>query len=503
MKDIRGKMARGAAWMVAFKMLERCLALTSTLVLVRVLVPADFGIIAMASSLIAMLDLFSAFGLDVALIQRPGNSREHYDTAWTLNIIAGASVSCIMLAMAWPISWFYHEPRLVLVVCLLAPNALIQGSENIGIVAFRKEMDFRKEFRFLLSRRMVAVALTLPMAILLRNYWALVIGMLGGRIGGVILSYAFHPFKPRLSLAKVGDFFHFSKWVMVQNALTFLKERAADLIIGRVLGAHSLGVFNVSNEIASIPGTELIAPINRAVLPGYALLANDRPALRREFLSVMAVVAVVALPAVTGIACVAPFVVAAILGPKWHEATTVLAVLAFYGVFQAILSNAYSAFLAIGKPRTFVRITAVYVAIDLPLLLLFTHTLGVVGAAWAHIVAVIVTLPLSVMLISRDLGLKVRDLVAEAWRPLVASGVMFAVVTTLRPHVDVETLPTAEAVKLLALYVPLGAAAYTATIVGLWRLSGKPQGAEAALLRQLVHRWSAVLAVVASAFRRK
>jgi lipopolysaccharide exporter len=502
MSDIRGQMARGAAWMVAFKLVERCLALTSTLVLARLLMPADFGLVAMAASLVAMLDLFSAFGLDVALIQRSGNTREHYDTAWTLNIVAGACVACLMLALAWPISWFYKEPRLVLVVFMLAPNAFVQGCENIGIVAFRKEMDFRKEFIFLFTRRLVGVTVTIPAAFILRNYWALIIGMLAGRLGGVALSFALHPFRPRLSLAKVGDFFHFSKWVVVQNLLSFLKERSADLIIGRLAGAHGLGVFNVSNEIASIPGTELIAPINRAVLPGYARLANDRPALRREFLSVMAIVAVVALPAVTGIACVAPFVVAAILGPKWHEATTVLAVLAFYGIFQALLSNAYSAFLAIGKPQTFVRITAVYVAIDLPLLLFLTQRLGVIGAAWAHVVAVVVTLPLSVMLVSRDLGLHVRDIAAEAWRPVLASAMMFVVVATLRPHVDVAALPSTDAVKLLALYVPLGAAVYCAAIFVLWVASGRPQGAEASLLRELGRRWGAVFAVVTAAFRR-
>jgi lipopolysaccharide exporter len=320
---------------------------------------------------------------------------------------------------------------------------------------------------------------------------------------GAALSFALHSFRPRLSLAKVPDFFHFSKWIFVQNVLSLLKERSADFIIGRLAGAHALGVFNVSNDIASIPGTELIAPINRAVLPAYAQLANDRPALREEFLSVMALVGLVALPAVTGIACVAPFIVGAVLGSKWHEATTVLAVLAFYGVFQAVLSNAYSAFLAIGKPQTFVRITAIYVAIDLPLLVVLTRAVGVVGAAWAHIVAVMVTLPLSVILISRNLELGAGEIIARSWRPVAASALMYAVVASARPVVDVATLSSGIALKLLALYVPLGAATYTVAIVGLWRLSGRPAGPETMVLTQLSKRWTGALGAAGRFFGRR
>src|SRR5690348_9557750 len=102
--SIRVSMAKGAIWMVLFKALERSLGLISMLVLARLLTPSDFGLVAMATSLIALLELFSAFGLDTALIQRNDATPVHYNTAWTLNVIAGCSIAALMLILAIPAS---------------------------------------------------------------------------------------------------------------------------------------------------------------------------------------------------------------------------------------------------------------------------------------------------------------------------------------------------------------------------------------------------------------
>ncbi len=96
-QDVQGEMARGALWMVLFKLLERSLGLISTLILVRLLSPIDFGIIAMATSFIFMAELLTAFGFDVALIQKQDATEEHYHTAWTCNVLLGLLITAAML----------------------------------------------------------------------------------------------------------------------------------------------------------------------------------------------------------------------------------------------------------------------------------------------------------------------------------------------------------------------------------------------------------------------
>ena len=483
-------MAKGAVWMVLFKMMDRSLGLISTLILARLLVPADFGLVAMATSLIALLELFSAFGLDTALIQRADSTPEHFNTAWTLNVLAGSSIGALMLLLALPAAYFYHEPRVAPVICVLGLAACAQGFENVGVVNFRKEMRFDREFRYLLGKKVLAFGVTVPLAFLWRNYWALVIGTVAGRVGGMMLSYLLQSFRPRFSLAKAGDLMHFSKWLMLQNGLAFMKERSSDFIIGRFAGSHPLGIFSVSAEISSMPGTELVAPINRAILPAYVKLAHDLPALRREYLSVMSMISLIAVPVVAGFAACAPFLVLLILGPKWVDAAILIKLLAFFGITQVLQSNAYSAFLAIGKPQIFVRVNAIHVAVLLPLLIGLTWAYGIQGAAWAYVITATVLLPVNFLFVTHYLGIRRRELVTHLWRPLVGATVMYLGVRWLGPELPNVALPAARAAGSLLACVAIGVPVYTGTVTLLWFLSGRPEdGAESFLLARAPMLW--------------
>jgi O-antigen/teichoic acid export membrane protein len=274
-------MAQGAIWMVAFKLIDRSIGLLSTLILARLLTPENFGIVAMATSFIAVLELIGAFGFDMALIQRRDATREHYDTAWTFSVIFGAVLCVLLVAFAYPIAHFYKHEELVAVICTLAFGSLLQGFQNVGVVAFRKDMEFNKEFRFLATKKLVTFPLTITLAFVLENYWALVIGMTAGRLVDLVLSYRFHPYRPKFCLAAAGDLLHFSKWLLLLNVLQFLRDRSSDFVIGRFAGPGPLGLFSVSYELANMPGTELVAPINRAVYPAYARIAQDRESSRR------------------------------------------------------------------------------------------------------------------------------------------------------------------------------------------------------------------------------
>jgi lipopolysaccharide exporter len=496
MTEIRRRMAGGAVWMVLFKALERSLGLISMLFLARMLAPSDFGLVAMATSLIALLELFSAFGLDTALIQRVDATLAHYHSAWTLNLLAACTIAAMMLLLAWPASHFYREPRVAAVICVLAAGAVIQGLENVGVVDFRKQMRFDREFRFLLAKKVIAFCVTLPLAFWLRNYWALVFGTLVGRAGGVTLSYVLAPFRPRLSLSGARDLMRFSKWLLLQNFLSFLRDRSPDFIIGRLAGPHDLGTFSVSAEISNMPGTELVAPINRAVLPAYARLAKDLPALRREYLSVMGMVAVIAVPAVAGFAVCAPFLVLLLLGPNWMAAAGLIQVLGCYGIGTVLQSNAYSAFIALDRPNTFARITSMNVVVLLALLGSLTPAFGIRGAAWAYVITVMIVLPINLYYITKFLGLPVSAFASQVWRPICGAVIMYIGVRVLGPAPPHEAIGSLQAASSLLACIALGVPLYIVSVALLWLIAGRPEGsAESWCLRQV--QWVRARAVAA------
>lgn len=477
MTDLKGRMASGAIWMVLFRLAERGIGFISTLILARLLVPDDFGLVAMATSILAALELMGAFSFDMALIQNQSATRAHYDTAWTFEVLFGLLKCVALLALSVPAAAFYGEPRITSVMQVLALCALLQGFDNIGVVAFQKDLELHKEFRFGLTRKLAGFVVTIALALWLRSYWALLGGMLTLRVTSLLLSYRLHPYRPRLSLAAARELFGFSRWLLLNNLLIFANNRGADFVIGRLSGARSLGIYSVSYEIANLPTTELVWPISRAVFPGYSRLAGDVPQLAQTFLQVIGLVALLTVPAGALIGLVAQPFVMLLLGPKWLDAVPLIQILAVFGIVRSLHGPTGSIYVALGQPRVVAVLQCVQLVLALSLMVLLVPGMGGVGAGWAILAGATVAMAVNYALVKRRLRIPMRLLLGALVRPLVAALLMAAVVLGVAS--GLETMPGALAagVRLLVLG-GCGVAAYLGAIALLWVLAGRAPGAE-------------------------
>ena len=485
MSELNRQMASGAGWMIFFRAVTRLLGFVSVVILARLLVPTDFGLVALAGAIVAGLELMAAFSFDVMLIQRQDALRSHYDTAWTIGIVFALLIAVILVVLAGPAAHFYDEPRLEAIMFVLAAGTLVEGFQNIGVVAFRKDMDFRKEFVFQVARKALAFVVTVPLAFWLRSYWALVVGILAGKVAGTGLSFAVHPYRPRLSVAVWAELFGFSRWLFVNNVLGFLRHRASDFIVGKLAGTGALGVFSVAYELAQLPTNELVAPINRAVFPAYAKIASDLPRLQQSYLDVVAMIAFFAIPAAAGIAVLAQPLVLVVLGPKWVEAVPLVQILGIAGAINALETNIGSAYLALGRPEILTRLFGIYVTLIVVLLLIFTSRWGVIGAAWACLVGAIVNVPLYYGTMLNTLRMPVRRLAGVLWRPLGAAAVMFFFLLEGLAGARLRWAGASELV-FLCTATALGVMLYVAATMVLWRVVGRPLGSvEHALLARV------------------
>jgi O-antigen/teichoic acid export membrane protein len=462
--------------MVFFRVSERTIGLASTVILARLLVPEDFGLVAMATAVVALAEIVGAFNFDVALIQKRTRAGVDYDSAWTLNIILGSTTSALVVVLAQPAAAFYGDPRLGDILYALACATLISSLENIGTVAFRQELAFRKEFGFLLFKKAVAFVVTISTAVALQSYWALVLGIIVGRLAGVGASYLVHPYRPRFSLRTSGQLLRFSGWLLINNLLVLLNARFADFAVGRVAGPHALGLYSIAYEVANLPTSELVAPINRAVFPGYASLGEQPERIRQGFLDVIGLVMLFVIPAGFGIAVLADLIVHVVLGPRWQDAASLISILAAYGVLQGFHSNAAYFCLAAGRPQTNTLLAFIYSAVLIPTILLLTPAYGALGAAWALVGSAVIVCPVLFFILLRHFELPFRSLLAVVWRSLFGAGVMYAGLILLKDSLSLN------AYARLAMLVPLGALIYFASVLVLWRMQGKPAGPELKLL---------------------
>ncbi|MGD9834165.1 MAG: lipopolysaccharide biosynthesis protein [Piscinibacter sp.] len=477
MAEMRGAIARGAAWMVLFRLLDRSIGIVSTAVLARLLLPEDFGLVAMAMSVIAVIELASSFSFEIALIQKSDPTREHFDTAWTLNILVGAAGALATALLAWPAATFYGDERVVPVMLAIGGAWLLAGFENTGTANFRRAMNFSAEFRLMATKRMVSFAVTMVAALLLQSYWALIIGTATNRAMGVVLSYTMQPFRPRLSLSRSRELFSFSGWLIANNLAGVVLGKVPHFAVGKLFGAQALGAYTIGAEIAHLAYTELVAPINRATFAGYARMKDDRPAFRSTCLDATAAILLIVLPVSSGVALLAAPVVRILLGAQWGAAVPIIQVLAFAGVVSAITSNNVAAYLALGRPHLATSILVSRLIMLLCAMLALAGVHGMLGVALAELIAAAGSLLVSLPILLRTLELPTRDYLRALWRPLTATAVMAATLAFI-----MQLLPAPDdvprALLMLAVTVPAGALVYPLAVALAWWASGRPESVE-------------------------
>ncbi|MBX9608018.1 MAG: lipopolysaccharide biosynthesis protein [Gammaproteobacteria bacterium] len=464
--------------MIAMRLFDRGLAVASTVVLARLLSPVDYGIVAIAAGCTEFLYLLAAFGFDTALIQRADANQRHYDTAWTLNILLAIAIAVGILVLAPFSAAYFHDDRLTAVLRALALNPILIALTNIGIVKFRKELAFHREAMFAASRRVSGFVLTLALALWLRSYWALVLGQIGTAAIGCLLSYLMHPHRPRVDVSESKALLSFSLWVQLNTSIRFASTTVLDFVVARMAGAAAVGVYSISGSLASLPTSELSAPINRALLPGYAKFSNDDVKLKRTVLDVFGVLGVVAMPAGIGIAATSSLLVPVVLGGEWLAAIPLVQIMAIANVLSVLQNNSYLIYMVKGRPRTTTWVSGSFALVQLALVMLFLERFGVVGVAYGTLVSRLLIAPVESALLTRTLGMRFREIAQALWRPTLACAAMAAglheLMTMLgqrEPHVG-----------LLLAVVLAGATVYVATLGALWLLAGRPEGGERLIL---------------------
>lgn len=476
------RVAKGASWMVLMRFSIRSIGIVSTLILARLLVPEDFGIVAVATLIFGVVEIMGQFGFDYAIIRDMEAKRPEYDTAWTLKILRGLAVGLLLVGSAPFVADFFGDYRIENVIYVLAAAALIDSLQNIGIVDFRKNLQMHREFNFRVWRKVVSFVVTIALAFILRSYWALAVGIFADRATGFFASYIMSKYRPRLSLERWRKLLGFSVGVLIHNVLWYARENVGRAVIGRILDTASLGIYSVAKDLAQLPSSELVLPIQAALVPGYARIVNESGALASAYVRTFSTVLMIAAPAGIGLALLAEPFVLTVLGGKWEAAVPVLQILAFHGTMQVSYASAGGVLLALGKPRILVYLSLSALAYGIPMMIFGTQWYGLEGAAWAMVIITAINGPITAFVVSRTINVRFGVLATAIWRTILSLAAMSAfVLLLLRYWPDVPVLN--HPVAMLLGGAAGGAIAYIATHLGLWLLSGRPRSAEAEVLR--------------------
>jgi O-antigen/teichoic acid export membrane protein len=481
--SIRERTLIGAGWMILWRVATRVLGFGSTLVLARVLVPADFGLVAIATTYVAAFDAFSIFGLQDAIIRSPENNRGLLDTAYTFAVARGLINTLIIAATAPFAAEFFGDPRLVPLLLVLSLFPAIEGTENIGIVEFRRDFRFDSEFQLFLMPRLISVAVTISTALLTHSYWALVVGNLVLRLVRWVLTFRMHPYRPRFSLAAGKQLFAFSFWTWAACIADFGRERSWMIVLGRFLDTFQVGVFMMASEIGLLPITEIVYPACRALFSGFTAARNEAGNFGDAFRKTIGVIAVPILPAAIGMSAIAAYIVDIALGPQWSSSVMVIGWVAASAPLALLSTIGTTAMIVSGHVRNNFIIAAVFAVLGTAGCAVAALYGGLWGVAVARAALTGIEGIVFAIVTGRTLGVGLGVWLESLWRPAVATFAMaLALYLSGFGWIDGQGGRDMAEFMRCCNAVLLGGGVYIAMLALCWIAAGRPDGAETFLI---------------------
>jgi PST family polysaccharide transporter len=481
MTEIVRRLATGASWLYGYRWLDRLLDFGALVVLARILSPDDFGLVAIAASVVTIIEGLSAFDVNKALIRLRDDDRALFDSAWTLSVVRGILSALCMVIVAQ----FVSEARIAAILYALALSPLLTGLANPRFVMFERDLIYSKLAVLTLASKTLSVAATLSIAIISRSYWSLVIGLLVGTLISTVLSYILKPYRPRVCIARVSSIFSFSGWLSLTSIVTTLSMETDKIIVGRLLGVADAGLYFMTQRVGVLPTRELISPLQRILFPSFSELADDKGRLRRAVCESINVLGSLSLPAGFGFALVANDFVPIALGAQWTAIVPLLTILVPYLGLRATLSMTLPCVMALGRTRVLFWVSVVYALVHLPAFITGTALFGLAGAIWSIVTAGVLYISLNAWLLRHTLAISAGEIVSRLKRPAGAVVAMVGTLLALGTALPIGFSSDEGSWRSLLIKVAVGGLVYCCTLYAIWRLEGRPEGIERRLLQIL------------------
>jgi len=458
---------------MAWRWCARLIGVVSTAILARLLTPADFGVYAMAMLALQVVEIFSDTGQDLALIRLGKPSREHYDTAWTVQVILNMFLAACMLASAPLAGLYFHSEAVESLAYFLALRLVLNGFLNVSVVAFRIELDFAKDFRYGVYRKFLVAVVGVLCVLLLRNYWGLGLAVVLAKLIDVIVSYIMRPFRPHFRLTKFHEIWSLTFWMQIVQVSSYFVGKVDEFIVGSTNSAGVMGAYNVAADVALSPTTEVVQPIMRALFPLYSKLLADPERLRAAVLMAFGSTASVCFATGPGVASIAKELVPVLLGSQWHDA---IPLVFWHGIGSTSIGLSYCLYTILSVTNN-ARLTAITVwcrgVLLVPTLLLAAHWGGAVAIAAAVAYIGFVVVGLDIYLMKRIITLRLQDIVLCLYRPAIAASLMVLALFWLDASIQLPVLAS------MIVKIACGGFVYLSSLLILWHLAGRADGIEA------------------------
>lgn len=377
MSDLNTKIVNATKWSALTEILSKLVTPVTAMVMARLLTPEAYGVVATFSIIISLADIFSDAGFQRYLIQHEFESDEEKDQCtnvafWT-NLALSFFLWAIIIVFRNPLAELVGSPGLGMVLVVTCAGIPLTGFCSIQMALFKRDFDFKTLFWRRLVSILIPIFVTIPLAIWLRNYWALVLGTLAANVANAILLSIKSNWSPRrfYSFTLLKGMLSFCIWSLVDSILVWMTSYADIFFIGKVLNSYYLGLYRTSISIVGQIMALITAIVLPVIMPSLSRLQNDLPEMRRLLLKFQKSTALVLIPLGVGVFMFRDLITDIMLGDQWTEAAGFLGLWGLMEAVTVIFARFCSpVYPAIGKPRVSVIVQISHLVVLIPAIII-------------------------------------------------------------------------------------------------------------------------------------
>jgi O-antigen/teichoic acid export membrane protein len=474
---------QGATWTGIAQAMGQGFRLAAMIVLARLLVPEDFGVVAMAAVFTSLVSQIVDLGFNQAIVQRKEITPSHLSTTFWTSWAIGIAFCLVMVAISPVVGMFFGNDSVGPVLAVLSLSFVITPLGSVHGALMRRKLEF---FRFSIAEiggAAIYLATAVSLAFAGLGIWSLVFGALAGDSAYVALRWVLCRWHPSLVFSRnsLRDLWRFGLNITGTKFVGFLATRLDYLIIGRFLTPAAVGFYNLGRRTADYPAHGLSLVVTRVSFPSFSSIQDDDERLRRGFIKTVTFVSMIGLPLLVGLATVAPELVRVVFGHNWISAVSPMQILCIAMGINMLSDPAMALFWSKGRPDIDLKLSTARLVL-LVIGLLIGVQFGTAGVALGVLGVTAVLWLAQQSLANRLINLKMRDYLV-ALRPAVVGSVIMALILLAFRYSLASPLDLPNAVVLFS-SVLLGAATYFAVLkIGRVQAFGEMIGLVLEMLR--------------------
>jgi O-antigen/teichoic acid export membrane protein len=429
--------------------ITRGLHYVSSFLLLFLLSPEDFGVMAIAMSFIAIMNSLSNFGVESALISYNGDEGHLLNDAWTLEITKGLFLTLVLALTSSFIAKWLSSPILADILLFLSLSFIFQSGKNIGLVSERKRFNFGVLFKCELAMAVTSLVTTVTLATLHKSPWALALGYVSGWVVFFLLSYCLCSFKPRLSfhLKNYRSLISYSKWILLSSQINTAIENGVNIFIGSHFGMSVLGQFERADMFTRKTVLQVGEVVWKIGLPSLSARASCADDLKGYYLSLYRFICFLVFPLLSVVVIYLPSVVAMGQEKDWVYLEGLLQILGFASVLTMLIVPAGVLFQACRVPEVGFKISLLRISSLLLTIYPLIHFYQFKGVVLSLLLSIIIVFPVSLHHVNILTGITIVRHLRVAMEYTVPCGVflleIFAPTSILNVISEIITLTLA------------------------------------------------------------